>query len=99
MRPVLAQDYPKKDEKRNQAIDAAVNTVATKRPSLFRYVPCLEVTMGQKKHYGLDNLLSALREKTYEQIAKDFPNLVKPIEDFTETRSLMPGRPDPETRR
>jgi predicted ATPase len=84
------EDDPKKDEKRNLAIEAAVKKAAVKHSSLFKYVPFLEAAMGQKKHCGLEKLHSVLEGMTYEQISKDFPNLVKSVEDFSGTRGLSP---------
>jgi putative ATP-dependent endonuclease of the OLD family len=84
------EDDPKKEEKRNQSIATAVKNAAPKRQSLFKFTPCLESAMGEKKHCGLAKLLSVLDGKTYAEITQQFPDLIKPVEEFLATRGLLP---------
>lgn len=56
----------------------------------------------EKRRDNLDHLLSLLGEKEYSTICTDYPDLVKPIEEFVDTRGLAqertaaPGEPGAE---
>lgn len=76
------QDDATRDKKRNDRIYTAVQASNPACPSLHMYVPYLEAVMGQTKHCGMGYLLSLLNGKGYEQITKDYPELIIPMERF-----------------
>jgi predicted ATP-dependent endonuclease of OLD family len=87
------EDNPTKDasqKKRNEKIANAVSAADQKQPSLHRYVPDLETTMGKPTHCGLDVLLACLDGKTYGDISAQYPELVKPVDQFVSTRLAPP---------
>lgn len=84
------QDDATRDKKRNDRIYTAVQASNPACPSLHMYVPYLEAVMGQTKHCGMGYLLSLLNGKGYEQITKDYPELIIPMERFVQTRGLKP---------
>jgi predicted ATP-dependent endonuclease of OLD family len=82
------EDDPKTDDRRNKKIAAAANGSGQKVPSLHKYVPCLEATMGEVKHCGIEKLLVLLKDKSYVDIGKQFPDLVKPVDEFAASRGF-----------
>jgi predicted ATPase len=84
------EDDEKQHEKRNHRIEVTVTAAKPKYPSLRRYAPYLEAVVGEEKHCGIERLLSILNGKTYEQIGKEFPGLLIPIDEFASTRDLIP---------
>jgi len=82
------EDDPLRDEKLNRRIGEIVREAKPAIPSLWSFKPDLESTMGEKKHCGLDRLLELLRGKAYEQIARNYPELTQPLDQFLSTRNL-----------
>jgi len=80
-------------KKRNQAIAQAVADADQSLPSLHVYDPALEDMLGGKKTKGnLDALLSKLGSKTYGDIRCEYPDLVKPVDEFIATRGLRSAK-------
>lgn len=74
---------------RNNLIYTTVSDASSQHPSIHIYTPALEATMGtEKKQENLDHLLFLLVEKDYTTISATYPDLVKPIDEFVETRAL-----------
>lgn len=75
---------------RNGTIKDVVGKTALSKPSLSIYEPTLEATMGTEKRRGnLDHLLTILGDREYNAISMDYPNLVKPIDEFVHTRGFV----------
>lgn len=85
-----AKDVSQK--RRNERIAEAVSATSPKNPSLHLYTPDLEATMGKTKHCGLDMLLACLDGKDYGDIGSQYPELVKPVEEFLATRFPQSGK-------
>jgi predicted ATP-dependent endonuclease of OLD family len=76
-------------KKQNEAVAAAVAAAKPTQPSLYVYEPDLETAMGTvKKKHNLESLLAMLGNKDYPRISTDYPDLVKPIDDFATSRGL-----------
>ena len=82
------EDDAAKNSKRNKGIAEAVQLAKPKHSSLHAYKPDLETTLGEQKHCGLERLLSKLNGQSYEDIKKNFPKLVIPMDEFVRTRNL-----------
>jgi putative ATP-dependent endonuclease of OLD family len=77
-------------KKRNDLIVRAVQQAGPTSPSHHVYEPDLEATMGAvKKQHNLGQLLAILGNKDYPNIAKDHPDLVKPVHEFLISRGLL----------
>lgn len=75
--------------RRNQAIAQAAADTGQLLPSLHVYDPDLEAMVGAEKQRGnLEELLSILGDKTYGQIGREYPDLVRPVDEFISTRGL-----------
>lgn len=78
-------------KKRNVKIANAVSAAKQKHPSLHRYAPNIEATLGKATHCGIEILLACLDGKTYQEIAAEYPDLVKPVDEFVTTRLPQPA--------
>lgn len=77
-------------KKRNEQIAKAVSDMGQQFPSLHAYNPTLEATMGTEKKKGnLDHLLELLGDKDHVGITSTYPDLVKPLDEFVESRKLI----------
>jgi predicted ATP-dependent endonuclease of OLD family len=76
---------------RNAKIREAVEIVNPHRPSLCTFSPYLEAELGLQKHCGLAAIQEHLGKTSYEALARSYPTVVKPIQEFLESRGLAPS--------
>jgi len=82
------EDDPTTQARRNARIAAAVGALGCALPSLHVFRPRLEHVLGEGEKCGLGVLVGKLEGKSYGDIAASYPDLVRPIAEFTASRDL-----------